>query len=181
MCRAVWNMRTDIQRQLEHPEGRAPLPERSVEKLDDASSGSTRPQAAEEAGRPPRAAQKGPGFAGSQQGPAQPRRADRIAARPVAVDHRPGKPGGEAPREVEKLDADIEAAVTGYRRAAAAGSLDELPRETVAVLRRPAQVDQGRKRKARQGQAGSRRSQAGARRRGRRNTSRSAARSSCPT
>ena len=40
--------------------------------------------------------------------------------------------------EVKKLDADIDAAITGYR--GAGGSLDELPRETVAVLRRPGQV-----------------------------------------
>ena len=40
--------------------------------------------------------------------------------------------------EVAKLDADIEAAITGYR--GGGGSLDELPRETMAVLRRPAQL-----------------------------------------
>jgi uncharacterized protein YhaN len=41
--------------------------------------------------------------------------------------------------EVRKLDGDIEAAVTGYR-AAGSGSIDELPREAVSVLRRPSQV-----------------------------------------
>jgi uncharacterized protein YhaN len=41
--------------------------------------------------------------------------------------------------EVKKLDGDIEAAVTGYR-SSSSSSLDELPRETMTVLKRPAQV-----------------------------------------
>jgi hypothetical protein len=42
--------------------------------------------------------------------------------------------------EVKKADGDIEAAVTGYRSSGGGGTLDELPKETVAVLRRPSQV-----------------------------------------
>jgi uncharacterized protein YhaN len=43
--------------------------------------------------------------------------------------------------EVRKLDAEIEAAVNGFSKSAGGGTtLDELPKETVNVLRRPAQL-----------------------------------------
>ncbi|MEX2176712.1 MAG: AAA family ATPase [Pirellulaceae bacterium] len=42
--------------------------------------------------------------------------------------------------EVKRLDGEIEAAVNGFSKSAGAGSLDELPRETMAVLRRPSQA-----------------------------------------
>lgn len=137
-----WNLRSDIQRQLEILKDVRQLPERSVEKLDTVTTRLT-------AGR---------------------KRLKRLIARrnhlkkdlesleinKVLLSHAGRIESlhdqsqwiiglenqvAKLREEVKKLDAEIEAAVSGYRSSGAGGgSLDELPRETVAVLRRPAQV-----------------------------------------
>jgi uncharacterized protein YhaN len=136
-----WNMRADLQRQLDILKDVRPLPERSVEKLDainqrlnngrkrlkrlsarreqlkkDLESLETNKVLLSHAGRIESLHDQSQWIIGLE---------NQIA---------------KLREEVTKLDAEIEAAVTGYRSAGAgSGSLDELPRETVAVLRRPAQ------------------------------------------
>jgi uncharacterized protein YhaN len=137
-----WNLRTDVQRQLEILKDVRQLPERSVEKLEGVNTRLA-------AGR---------------------KRLKRLVARrnhlkkdlesleinKVLLSHAGRIESlhdqsqwiiglenqiAKLREEVRKLDGEIEAAVSGYRSSAAGGgSLDELPRETVAVLRRPAQV-----------------------------------------
>src|SRR3954451_4646172 len=137
-----WNIRTDIQRQLEILKDVKPLPERSVERLDsinqrlttgrkrlkrlsakrdqlkkDLNSLDTNKVLLSHAGRIESLHDQSQWIIGLENQVAKLR------------------------DEVHKLDADIEAAVTGYRSAGAgSASLDELPRETVAILKKPAQA-----------------------------------------
>jgi uncharacterized protein YhaN len=135
-----WNQRTDVQRQLESLKAVRPLPERSEEKLD-----AVKKLLATCRGRLKKLR--------ARKGELQ-KDLDSLEINQGLLDHA-GRIeslhdqsqwiGGLETQiarlrdEVAKLDTEIEAAVSGYR-SAGTSSLDELPRDTVSVLRRPAQV-----------------------------------------
>jgi uncharacterized protein YhaN len=136
-----WNMRADIQRQIEILKDVRPLPERSVEKLDvinkRLTSGRKRLKRLSA-----RREQLKKDLESLEINKVLLSHAGRIESLHdqsqwiIGLENQITK----LREEVAKLDAEIEAAVNGYRSAgAASGSLDELPRETVAVLKRPAQ------------------------------------------
>src|SRR4051812_30860566 len=137
-----WNMRSDIQRQVDILKDVRPLPERSVEKLDNINQRLT-------SGRrrlkklSARREQLKKDLESLETNKVLLSHAGRIESLHdqsqwiIGLENQVAK----LREEVVKLDAEIEAAVTGYRSSAAgSGSLDELPRETVAVLKRPAQA-----------------------------------------
>jgi uncharacterized protein YhaN len=137
-----WNLRTDIQRQLEILKDVRQLPERSVEKLDSVNSRLS-------AGRKrlkrliARRNQLKKDLESLEINKVLLSHAGRIESLHdqsqwiIGLENQITK----LREEVRKLDGDIEAAVTGYRSAGSgAKGLDELPRETVTVLRRPAQL-----------------------------------------
>ena len=137
-----WNLRTDIQRQLEILKDVRQLPERSVEKLDAVN---TRLIAGRK--RLKRLVTRRNHLKKDQESLEINKvllsHAGRIESLHdqsqwiIGLDNQIAK----LREEVRKLDGEIEAAVSGYRSSGTGGgSLDELPRETVAVLRRPAQV-----------------------------------------
>src|SRR5262249_43940225 len=135
-----WNLRADIQRQLEILKDVRPLPERSVEKLDATNQRLNN-------------AKKRLKKLGARREQLK-KDLDSLEINKVLCSH----VGRIEPlhdqsqwviglesqltklrEEVKNLDAEIEEAVTGYRKSGSK-SLDELPRETVSVLRRPSQV-----------------------------------------
>lgn len=133
-----WNIRTDIQRQLEILKDVKPLPERSVEKLDAINQ-----RLANGRKRLKRLSAKREQLK---------KDAESLEINKVLLSHAGRIESlhdqsqwiiglenqvSKLREEVAKLDADIEAAVTGYR---GSGSIDELPKETMAVLRRPSQL-----------------------------------------
>jgi uncharacterized protein YhaN len=137
-----WNLRSDIQRQLEILKDVRQLPERSVEKLDSVNSRLS-------AGRKrlkrliARRNQLKKDLESLEINKVLLSHAGRIESLHdqsqwiIGLENQIAK----LREEVRKLDGDIESAVTGYRSSASGSkSLDELPRETVAVLRRPAQL-----------------------------------------
>jgi uncharacterized protein YhaN len=136
-----WNLRSDVQRQLEILKEVRPLPERSVEKLDALNqrlaSGQKR---LKKLGA--RRDQLKHDFASLEVNKVLLSHAGRIESLHdqsqwiIGLENQIGK----LREEVTRLDGDIEAAVTGYRSSGGQGTLDELPKETVAVLRRPSQV-----------------------------------------
>src|SRR5262245_32734956 len=135
-----WNLRTDIQRQLEILKDVRALPERSVEKLDGINQRLS-------AGRKrlkklgARRSQLKQDLASLEINKVLLSHAGRIESLHdqsqwiLGLENQVAK----LKEEVAKLDGDIEAAVTGYRTAGHA-ALDELPRETVSTLKRPGQV-----------------------------------------
>src|SRR5262245_8140304 len=137
-----WNMRADLQRQLEILKDVRPLPERSVEKLDAINVRLTN-------GRKrlkklsARREQLKKDLESLEINKVLLSHAGRIESLHdqsqwiIGLENQVTK----LREEVAKLDAEIEAAVNGYRSAGAgSGALDELPKETVAALKRPAQT-----------------------------------------
>jgi uncharacterized protein YhaN len=135
-----WNLRSDIQRQLDILKDVRALPERSVEKLDGINQRLS-------AGRKrlkklgARRSQLKEDLASLEINKVLLGHAGRIESLHdqsqwiLGLENQVAK----LKEEVGKLDGDIEAAVTGYRSSGHA-TLDELPRETVSTLRRPGQV-----------------------------------------
>jgi uncharacterized protein YhaN len=134
-----WNIRTDIQRQLEILKDVKPLPERSVERLDSINQRLTTGRK-----RLKRLSAKREQLK---------RDLNSVETNKVLLSHAGRIESlhdqsqwiiglenqvAKLREEVAKLDTDIEAAITGYR--GGTGSLDELPRETMAVLKKPAQL-----------------------------------------
>jgi uncharacterized protein YhaN len=137
---APWNMRADTQRQLDILKDVRPLPERSVEKLDSVNQRLT-------SGRKrlkrlsTRREQLKKDLNSLEINKVLLSHAGRIESLHdqsqwiLGLENQISK----LREEVAKLDAEIEAAVSGYRSSGAgSGSLDELPRETVGILKRPA-------------------------------------------
>ncbi len=135
-----WNLRSDIQRQLDILKDVRALPERSVEKLDGINQRLS-------AGRKrlkklgARRSQLKADLTSLEINKVLLSHAGRIESLHdqsqwiLGLENQVAK----LQDEVNKLDAEIEAAVTGFRSAGHA-TLDELPRETVSTLRRPGQV-----------------------------------------
>ena len=135
-----WNLRSDIQRQLDILKDIRALPERSVEKLDGINQrlnagrkrlkklGARRTQLKED-------------LASLEINKVLLSHGGRIESLHdqsqwiLGLENQVAK----LKEEVAKLDGDIEVAVTGYRSSGHA-TLDELPRETVSTLKRPGQV-----------------------------------------
>jgi uncharacterized protein YhaN len=137
-----WNIRADILRQLAILKDVKPLPERSVEKLDSINQRLTN-------GRKRlkklavRREQLKKDLASLETNKVLLSHAGRIESLHDQSQWILGLENQVAKLrdEVGKLDAEIEAAVTGYRSAGAgSGTLDELPRETMTVLKKPAQT-----------------------------------------
>jgi uncharacterized protein YhaN len=137
-----WNMRSDVQRQLDVLKDIRPLPERAVEKLDSINQRLT-------SGRKrlkrlsTKREQLKKDLESLEINKVLLNHAGRIESLHDQSQWILGLENQVAKlrEEVAKLDTDIEAAVTGYRSSGAgSGTLDELPRETVAVLKRPAQL-----------------------------------------
>jgi uncharacterized protein YhaN len=137
-----WNIRADIQRQLEILKDVRPLPERSVERLESINqrSASGRRRLKKLSARREQLKKQTESLEVNKVLLSHAGRIESLHDQSqwiIGLESQIAK----LREEVSKLDADIEAAVTGYRAAGAgSGSLDELPKETVAVLKRPAQV-----------------------------------------
>lgn len=135
-----WNLRADIQRQLEILKDVRQLPERSVEKLDGIASrlASGRKRLRRLIAR---RNQHKEDLASLEVNKVLLSHAGRIESLHdqsqwiIGLENQVTK----LRDEVKKLDGDIEAAISGYRSSGQA-NLDELPRETVSVLRRPGQA-----------------------------------------
>jgi uncharacterized protein YhaN len=135
-----WNLRSDIQRQIDILKDVRPLPERSVEKLDAVNQRLAAGQKRlKKLGL--RRDQLRKDLASLEVNKVLLSHAGRIES---LHDQSQWLIGLESQltklrEEVKNLDAEIEEAVTGYRKSGSK-SLDELPREAVGVLRRPSQV-----------------------------------------
>ncbi len=131
-----WNIRTDIQRQLEILKEVKPLPERSVEKLDSINQrlNTGRKRLKRLSAKREQLKKDLNSLETNKVLLAHSGRIESLHDQSqwiIGLENQVSK----LREEVAKLDADIEAAVTGYR---GTGSIDELPRETMAVLKRPA-------------------------------------------
>src|SRR3954451_2130427 len=137
-----WNIRTDIQRQLEILKDVKPLPERSVERLNSINQRLTtgRRRLKKLAVRREQLKKELDDLDVNKVLLSHAGRIESLHDQSqwiIGLENQVAK----LREEVAKLDSDIEAAVTGYRSAGAgSGTLDELPKETVTVLRRPAQL-----------------------------------------
>src|SRR3954451_2589491 len=134
-----WNIRTDIQRQLEILKNVKPLPERSVERLDSINQRLTTGRKRLKRLSTKREQLK-KDLNSVEINKVLLSHAGRIESLHdqsqwiIGLENQVAK----LREEVAKLDTDIEAAITGYR--GGTGSLDELPRETMSVLKKPAQL-----------------------------------------
>lgn len=135
-----WRMRREVQQQLELLKEVRPLPERSVQKLEALAA---RRAAARR--RLKRLARRRSALAAELEKLAAPSLLLKHAGRIESLHDQSAWILGlqnqvaQLQEEVARLDAEIEAAVSGYRTAGS-GPIDELPREAVSTLRRPAQV-----------------------------------------
>ena len=137
----VWNLRTDVQRQLDQLKDVRKLPDKAVEKLDECLK-----RIAQCKSRLKKLAERRDEYRKDLDSLEVNRLLLSHAARIEALHDQSqwimSLDDGliKLREEVKRLDDEIEAAVTGFSKSAGNGSLDELPRETVAVLRRPAQA-----------------------------------------
>ena len=137
----VWNLRADILRQLDLLKDVRQLPEKAVEKLDACLK---RIQQCRERMK------KLVGRRNRYKKDLDSLQVNRVllshASRIEALHDQSQWVGnleeqiGKLREEVKRLDDEIDAAVHGYSKSAGIGSIDELPNDTVNVLRRPAQV-----------------------------------------
>lgn len=137
---APWRLRREVQQQLEVLKEVRPLPERSVQRLEalQARLAAARRRLKQLARRRKELTTE----------------LEKLSVQPLLLKHAGRIESlhdqsawilglqnqvAQLQEEVARLDAEIEAAVSGYR-AAGSGPIDELPREAVSTLRRPAQV-----------------------------------------
>lgn len=138
---SVWNLRADVQRQLDLLKDVRQLPDKAVEKLEECLK-----RIAQCKGRLKKLRSRRDEYRRDLESLEVNRlllgHASRIEALHDQAQWIMSLDDGLAKlrEEVKRLDDEIEAAVTGFSKSAGSGSLDELPRETVAVLRRPAQA-----------------------------------------
>jgi uncharacterized protein YhaN len=138
---SLWNLRSDVQRQLDLLKDVRPLPDKAVEKLDECLQRITQCKS-----RIKKLADRREEYRKDLQSLEVNRllitHASRIEALHDQSQWIMSLEDGlvKLREEVKRLDDEIEAAVTGFSKSAGSKSLDELPRETVAVLRRPAQT-----------------------------------------
>jgi len=135
-----WRMRREVQQQLELLKEVRPLPERSVQRLEALVARRTAARR-----RLKRLARRRRELAAELEKLAAPSLLLKHAGRIESLHDQSAWILGlqnqvaQLQEEVARLDAEIEAAVSGYR-ASGSGPIDELPREAVSTLRRPAQV-----------------------------------------
>ena len=137
----LWNMRADLLRQLELLKDVRQLPEKAVEKLDECLARIAKCRSRLKKLAAHRESYK-KDLDSLEVNKLLLSHASRIEALHdqsqwvMALDDQLVK----LRQEVKRLDEEIDQAVHGYKKSAGATTLDELPKETVAVLRRPAQL-----------------------------------------
>jgi uncharacterized protein YhaN len=137
----VWNLRADVQRQLDLLKDVRQLPDKAVERLDECLRRISQCRA-----RLKKLADHRDNYRRDLESLEVNRLLVSHASRIEALHDQAqwvmsqGDQLVKLREEVKRLDGEIEAAVSGFSKSAGAGGLDELPKETVATLRRPAQL-----------------------------------------